>query len=178
MWLHQFYTALAHSHSSHPLPTVHIIVHCTTCDAINFEVQLDSFDRWHVLYRKERLFESYLNVHDSVKHDRGIRKKRPQLTRKFLWKSSLLTLPEPYSLSKKVLDLRDFRANRFPLKWSLVEDVECPIKERKKERKEKDDGKKRKRMLAFCAFLEKMPHSSHGPNADLSLNAWFKPTVQ
>ena len=51
-------------------------------------------------------------------------------------------------------------------------------KERKKERKEKEDGKKRKRMLAFCAFLEKMPYSYHGPNADLSLNAWFKPNVQ
>ena len=49
---------------------------------------------------------------------------------------------------------------------------------RKKERKEKEAGKKRKKTIAFCAFLEKMPHSYYGPNPDLSFNAWFKPNVQ
>ena len=177
MWLHQFYTALTHSHSSYPLPTVHIIVHCTTCDAINFKVQLDSFDRWHVLYRKERLFEPYPIVHDSVKHDRGIRKNvyswpENSFENLLCWHYQSLT---PFQ--KKFLIFGTL-VKRFPLKWSLVEDVECPIKERKKERKEKETGKKRKRTLAFCAFLEKIPHSYYGPNPDLSLNAWFKPNVQ
>ena len=81
-----------------------------------------------------------------------------------------LNVTEEYSKTSTV-------DQKIPLKIFLV-DVECPIKERKKERKEKETGKKRKRTLAFCAFLEKMPHSYYGPNPDLSFNAWFKPNVQ
>ena len=124
-----------------------------------------------------RSFEPYPNVHDSVKCDRGILKNvyswpENSFENLLCWHYQSLT---PF---QKRFPIFGTLAKRFPLKWSLVEDVECPIKERKRERKEKEAGKKRKRTLTFCAFLEKMPHSYYGPNADLSLNAWFKPNVQ
>ena len=81
---------------------------------------------------------------------------------------------------KKVPDLRDFSetsAETFPIEMNSSRRRRMSNK-RKKERKEKEAGKKRKRTLALCAFLEKMPHSYHGPNPDLSFNAWFKPNVQ
>ena len=51
-------------------------------------------------------------MQDSVKHKRGIRK-TSAVDQKIPLKSSLLTLSEPYSLSKKVPDRRDFRET-FP----------------------------------------------------------------
>ena len=96
----------------------------------------------------------------------------------------MLTLPEPYSLSKKVPDLRDFSetsAETFPIEMKSNRRRRMSNKRKKeikKERKEKETGKKRKRTLAFCAFLEKMPHSYYGPNPDLFFNTWFKPNVQ
>ena len=136
MWLHQFYTALAHSHSSHPLPTVHIIVHCTTCDAINFKVQLDSFDRWHVLYRKERLFEPYPNVHDSVKHDRGIRKNVHSWPENSFENLLCWHYQSRTPFQKKFLIFGTF-AKRFPLNWSS--------RRRRMSNKRKKERKKRKR---------------------------------